>query len=90
VDHEIDIFYVRVPNDNADEALSFTNYCNQHGMLAVQENDYVTIPIDCPNKIILVYTLRETWRLYWEHFDSGLFGLPVITKAGCNGNCGES
>jgi hypothetical protein len=27
-----------------------------------------------------VYNLHQSWRRFWEHSDSGLFGLPVYTK----------
>lgn len=79
----IEIFYLTLPVDNADQALSLSEYLNQHGVCAAPEgNDAVTCPMDEPEKVAVIHTLRKMWALYWEHSDAGLFGLPVLLKQG--------
>lgn len=88
---DIEIFYLTLPVDNADQAVSLSEYLNQHGVCAAPEgNDAVTCPLDEPAKAVLVHNLRKSWSLYWEHSDSSLFGLPMLFKnsdGGCSG-CG--
>jgi hypothetical protein len=87
----IDIIYLTIPVSNADEAVSLSEYLNQHGICATPEgNDGVLCPVDDPDKALTVQALRKSWALYWEHSDSGLFGLPVFLKSfegGCS-HCG--
>jgi hypothetical protein len=87
----IDIIYLTLPVNNADEAVSLSEYLNQHGICAAPEgNDGVLCPVDDPGKALLVHTLRQSWILYWEHSDSGLFGLPMFIKDSAEGclHCG--
>jgi len=77
----IDLFYLTLPVNNADEALSLSEYLNQHGVCAAPEgNDAVLCPLEDPTRVTVISQLRKTWALYWEHSDSGLFGLPVLLK----------
>lgn len=86
-----EIFYLTLPVDNADQAVSLSEYLNQHGVCAAPEgNDGVTCPLEDPTAAVVVHSLRKTWSLYWEHSDSSLFGLPILLKdsaGGCS-HCG--
>lgn len=82
----VDVFYYAQPVDSADQAVSLAEYLNQHGVLAYKaENDQVEIPMEClgsaevAEKTATVHTLVGTWRMFWEHSDKGLFGLPIYT-----------
>jgi hypothetical protein len=77
----VDVFYMTLPVNNADQAVSLTEYLNQHGFSAVREGvDAVTCPIDDETKVPVINSLRKGWEMFWEHSDSGLFGLPVYYK----------
>ncbi len=83
----IDLFYITQPVDNADQAVSLAEYLNQHGVLAYKEaNDSVIVPMQCADKEAVadrsstVYALVQTWKLFWEHSDRGLYGLPIYSK----------
>lgn len=83
----IGIFYLTLPVDNVDQGISLSEYLNQHGICAAPDgNDGVTCPMESPSEAVTVHALRESWRLYWEHSDSGLFGLPVLLKVN-EGGC---
>lgn len=87
----MEIFYLTLPVDNADQGLSLSEYLNQHGILAAPEgSDGVTCPMSDPATTAVVYQLRQSWEMYWEHSDSGLFGLPVMIKTNGGGcaHCG--
>lgn len=87
----IEIFYLTLPVNNADEAVSLSEYLNQHGVCASPEgNDAVTCPVDDPVRAMIIDTLRKTWAMYWQHSDSGLFSLPMMTKSSAEGcsDCG--
>ena len=73
-----EVLYLTLVTDNSDEAMSLAEYLNQHGIFAQQsEPNEITCPIDDPATAATIHSLRQTWRLFWEHSDSGLFGLPV-------------
>lgn len=75
-----EVLYITLVTDNSDEAMSLSEYLNQHGFFAQQsEPNEITCPIDDPAACATIYDLRRTWKLFWEHSDSGLFGLPVST-----------
>lgn len=85
----IDVFYLTQPVDSADQAVSLAEYLNQHGLLAYRsDNDdhAVEVPLECPRredaaeKTALVHTVVSTWKMFWEHSDKGLFGLPIYQK----------
>lgn len=76
-----DVFYLTLPVDNSDQAVSLAEYLNQHGIAAGSEGvDGVTCPLDDPATAAVVHQLHQTWDRYWEYSDSGLFGLPVLMK----------
>lgn len=73
--------------ESADQAVSLSEYMNQHGMLAFKEaDDAVMISMECPSEDEaaaqerLVHMLVTTWQMFWEHSDKGLFGLPIYLK----------
>lgn len=73
--------------ESADQAISLTEYLNQHGLLAFQEaNDAVMIPVECQGEDDAaaaertIHMLVSTWGMFWQHSDRGLFGLPIYTK----------
>lgn len=85
----VDIFYLTQPVDSADQAVSLAEYLNQHGLLAYQGeggNYAVEIPIECPtpetvsDKTTTAHMVISTWKLFWEHQDKGLFGLPIYIR----------
>lgn len=83
----IDVHYYTQPVDCADQAVSLAEYLNQHGWLAYKEgDDAVIVPMECTakedaaDKSAVVYMLVSTWRMFWEHSDRGLFGLPIYVK----------
>jgi hypothetical protein len=87
----MEVFYLTLPVDNADQALSLSEYLNQHGIIAAPEgNDSVICPMDDPAKTVLVHQLRKSWEMYWDHSDAALFGLPVMIKVSDGGcaHCG--
>ena len=85
----VDVFYLTLPVDNADQAVSLAEYLNHHGVCAAREgNDAVICPIDHPDKAGIVHQVRQTWRMYWDNHDSGLFGLPVFTRENACPTCG--
>lgn len=76
------IFYMTLPTENADQAVSLTEYLNQHGIAAAREGtEMVTCPMEDPCMAAVVYQLRRSWERFWDYSDSGLFGLPVYLKS---------
>ena len=82
----LEIFYLTLPVDGPDQALSLSEYLNQHGILAVAEDNSVVCHMTDPDGATLVHQLGRSWVLYWEHSDSGLFGLPMMVKSS-GGEC---
>lgn len=85
----VEVFYFVQPMDSSDQAVSLAEYLNQHGLLAYRadgEDHAVEIPMECPRKedaaekSALAHMLVSTWRMFWEHSDRGLFGLPIYQK----------
>ena len=75
------VFYLTLPTASADEALSLTEYLNQHGIAASRDGtEMVTCPMEDPALAVEVYNLHRCWKRFWEYSDSTLFGLPVYTK----------
>ena len=76
---DIGVDYQTVMTNNADEAVSFAEYLNGHGVLAVAEGNEVTCPLEtgAHERIGL---LKQTWQMRWEHFDSTLLGLPIFHR----------
>lgn len=78
---DISVFYMTLPTDSADQAVSLTEYLNQHGIAAAREGtEMVTCPMDNPSLAADVYNIHRSWKRFWEYSDSGLFGLPVYHK----------
>lgn len=78
---DVSVFYMTLPTDSADQAVSLTEYLNQHGIAAGRDGtEMVTCPMEDPFMASEVYTLHRTWKRFWEYSDSGLFGLPVYQK----------
>lgn len=77
----IGISYLAIAVDNSDEAESLANYLNEHGVCAFQQTvNEVNCPLESDETIGRIEMLKQTWRLFWEFSDSGLFGLQVYTK----------
>jgi len=85
----IGLFYFTQPVDSDDQAISLVEYLSWHGWSALKDDtqhDQVTIPLDCRSKedaadqSAAIYSLVGSWRLFWEHRDKGVFGLPVYVK----------
>lgn len=89
---QVDVFYFVQPVDSSDQAMSLASYLNEHGVLAHQADNAdhaVEIPVECSasdevaTRSADIHSLIKTWRLYWEHSDAGLWGLPVYSKDDC-------
>lgn len=79
----VDVTYLVVPTADADEAESLAFYLNEHGAPAfAQADNEVNCPLTGPEDYLRVESLRAGWRLFWEHSDSGLFGLACYLKGG--------
>lgn len=74
------ITYHTIQTDHVDEAASLAFYLNEHGVCAQQVNDTVELPVPDVDTFTRVETLKQTWALFWENSDSGLFGLPMYIK----------
>ena len=75
------MFYITLPTENADQAISLTEYLNQHGIMAAREGaEMVTCPMDRPEIASDIYNLHRSWKRFWEYSDSGLWGLPLFIK----------
>jgi hypothetical protein len=78
---DTDLFYLTIPTNNADEAISLENYLNQHGVLAAREGvEMVVCTLTDPAAAATIADLKKTWSMFWDHYDSGLWGLPVYQK----------
>lgn len=78
----VDISYLVIPVDNADEALSLSNYLNEHGVCAgVTKDNEVNIPLEHGSEsMATVELLKKTWRMFWNFSDSGLLGIQCYVK----------
>ena len=80
----VDVFYLTLPVDSADQAVSLAEYLGRHGVDAAPDGvDAVSVPIERGESIVrteLVQVLVENWKLFWQHSDAELFGLPVLIK----------
>lgn len=74
------ISYHTIQTDHTDEAASLAHYLNEHGVCAQQVNDTVELPVQDVETFTRVELLKKSWALFWEHSDSGLFGLPMYIK----------
>lgn len=74
------ISYHTIQTDHTDEAASLAMYLNEHGVCAQHINDTVELPVPDVETFEKVELLKKSWELFWEHSDSGLFGLPMYTK----------
>jgi hypothetical protein len=74
------ISYQTIQTDHADEAASLAFYLNEHGVCAQQADDTVELPIPDVDTFQKVELLKQSWLLFWDNSDSGLFGLPMYIK----------
>ena len=74
------ISYHTIQTDHGDEAASLAHYLNEHGVCAQQVDDTVELPVPDVETFTKVEMLKQTWALFWETSDSGLFGLPLYVK----------
>lgn len=74
------ISYHTIATDHVDEAMSLAFYLNEHGVCAAQHGDGVEVPVPDTQTYDLIEKLKSTWRVFWEHSDCGLFGLPMYVK----------
>lgn len=74
------ISYHTIQTDHTDEAASLAMYLNEHGVCAQHINDTVELPVPNVETFEKVELLKKSWELFWEHSDSGLFGLPMYVK----------
>lgn len=76
------ISYHTIQTHHTDEAASLAYYLNEHGVCAQQIEDTVELPVPDAETFTRVETLKQTWAMFWENSDSGLFGLPMYVKQG--------
>lgn len=74
------VSYHTIQTDHVDEAASLAFYLNEHGVCAQQVGDAVELAVPDVDVFNRVELLKQTWALFWENSDSGLFGLPMFTK----------
>lgn len=74
------VSYHTIQTDHVDEAASLAFYLNEHGVCAQQVEDAVELAVPDVDVFNRVELLKQTWALFWENSDSGLFGLPMFTK----------
>jgi hypothetical protein len=74
------VSYHAIQTDHLDEAASLAHYLNEHGVCAQQVGDSVELPVPDISVFERVEMLKKSWALFWEHSDSGLFGLPMYVK----------
>ena len=74
------VSYLVVQTQHVDEAVSLAEYLNQHGVCAVPEGEEVTCPLPSVSVAEKISQLQESWQMFWEHSDKGLFGLPIYRK----------
>ena len=74
------ISYQTIQTDHADEAASLAYYLNEHGVCAQQVADTVELAVPDVDTFSKVELLKQTWLMFWESSDSGLFGLPLYVK----------
>jgi hypothetical protein len=79
---EVHVSYYTMVVDNEDEAVSLSEYLNQHGVCAHKsDKNEVTCPVQHgTHSSDTIENLYKTWELFWDHSDSGLFGLPMYIK----------
>lgn len=74
------VSYQTIQTHHTDEAASLAFYLNEHGVCAQQVGDTVELPVPDVNTFTKIELLKQTWALFWEFSDSGLFGLPLYIK----------
>ena len=77
------ISYHVIQTDHRDEAESLAFYLNEHGLVAwVKEGENSAVEMPQMDEAVFrqVEMLKQTWQLFWETSDSGLFGLPMYVK----------
>ena len=75
------VSYLVIPTDGEDQAASLAYYLNEHGVCAFIQTDHeVSCPLEGTDGYATVEMLKQTWRMFWEYSDSGLFGLPMYVK----------
>lgn len=76
-----DVFYVTFPTGSSDEGESLAQYLTSHGFDAMNmTTNEVTLPMTDPRDMALIYQLRKSWSLFWDHTEAALFSLPVYVK----------
>jgi hypothetical protein len=75
------VSYHTIQTDHLDEAASLAIYLSEHGLCAQQVNDTVELPVPDRDTFDRVELLKQTWALFWDNSDSGLFGLAMYVKS---------
>lgn len=82
-----DVFYYAQPVDGLEQSVSLVEYLNRHGQDAQQDSpDQVIAPVvastssEAAAKTAIIHMLITTWRLFWQHCDSGVYDLPIYEK----------
>ena len=76
-----DIYYLTVPVDSADHAVSLAQHLTEGGVPAgVDGGDAVTCTLLSPEDMVRVHRLRQEWSALWAGIEPGLRGLPVYIK----------
>lgn len=74
------ISYHTIQTDHVDEAQSLAFYLMEHGLDAHAARDAIEVPVPDRDTFDQVEMLKQTWRMFWNNSDSGLFGLPMYVK----------
>lgn len=80
---ELDCGYLVWAQPDANQADSMANYLIRHGCDAFAASNEVTIPILTIDSAMLAFQLKAYWKLFWQHSDAELYGLPQYVKPAC-------
>ena len=64
--------------DNSDEAMSLAEYLNQHGFRSKIRTKRNHLSHRRSATAATIYSLRKTWKGFWEHSTPVSFGLPCL------------
>lgn len=77
----VQIFYVSIPTESADQTRSLSEYLTQHGLAAFEDGtDSVTVPMEDLSRATELEHTCAGWRRYWDNSCAELYGLPLYTK----------
>lgn len=80
------VYYHTEMVNSQDEASSLAHYMQLHGLDCFSDNESVSIPVVPSDSISTekrINILVDSWQLFWENSDKGVFSLPIYEKTTC-------